>query len=539
MVGRGTYDGLGDYPANVQQWGQSTQTLTPAVSPLDHWNEQAGSMGLSLSFVIDYIAANPGVDVVLVPLAEGGTSFTAGDWPVPTGPLYNFAVTALNDLFAENPEFQLKGFLWHQGEGDVASGAPTYAANLDALIAALRANVNAATDTTPFICGGMTNGTIDRSNINAILADTPNRVPYTGFAVGNNLTLFDGTHFDAASLRTLGSRYYAQLAAAQVNVPKPPQQVTGLTAVAGDAQVTLNWTAPYSQQPITDYLIEVNVDGGGWGTVADGVGSGTSFVHTGLTNDMPHVYRVSAISVNGTGAASATASATPVGVPAPVDVEVVAFSRGESGTIATAGHTFTGLAAAPGMLVVGVASRGTQSVDCAHLRVTANGTPMTLLRSEIGGTLSDTRPEPGHVISMWGIENFTGASVDIVLTTANAVQRAGCVVWSVANATLVGASMQSRSAIATDTAVAGLTRNINVPAGGILLAYGNALNTESSFFSAGIDQRFTRVEVSSLFWHFAGDRLYPAGATAQPVTMTIGPTIPKRLFVAGAFAKKP
>jgi hypothetical protein len=513
MVGRGTYDGLGDYPAGVLQWGQSTETLTPAVSPLDHWNEQPDTMGLSLQFITEYAAANPGVQIVVAPMAEGGTGFYQGDWIVPSGPNYTWAVSSLNNLFAQYPAFQLKGFLWHQGEGDVANGSGAYAANLDALIDALRTNVTAASASTPFICGGLTSGTADRSVINTILSQTPDRRPYTAFAVGNNLTLFDGTHFDAASLRTLGSRYFAQLDDAVGNVPRAPNQVTGLTAVPGDGQVALSWTAPLSHSAITDYLIEVNIGGAGWTTVADGVGTGTSFTHTGRTNGVSHSYRVSAISANGTGAASATASATPVASPT---VTVLQFSSSQSSADA-ASYTFSNMPTAPGTIIVAFATSGGTGggLNAAPTSVTCGGSAMTKIGEQRYEDADGSAGEENRKISFWRISGQTGTSKTIVATLNATSLRAGIAVWSLGDANAAGAVFNGFADIGT----LAISETIDAPARGAVLAYCFQFGNPPEGTWTGIDNvrlPATAVDGSNPA-HLAGDKLFPSAVTGHAV----------------------
>ena len=90
-----------------------------------------------------------------------------------------------------------------------------------------------------------------------------------------------------------------------------PGQVTGLIVTPGDALNDLTWTAPPDGgSPITDYIIEAS-SGTGFSIVADGVGTATSFRHTGLINGLTYSYRISAVNAVGTGAASAVISGTP------------------------------------------------------------------------------------------------------------------------------------------------------------------------------------------------------------------------------------
>lgn len=110
-----------------------------------------------------------------------------------------------------------------------------------------------------------------------------------------------------------------------------PAQVTGLTITPGDGQNALDWTAPAANgSAITDYLVEVNIEGAGWTTVSDGTSAATAYTHTGLANGDEHVYRVSAVNAVGTGPASASASGTPsVSASAPAQVTGLVLTPGD------------------------------------------------------------------------------------------------------------------------------------------------------------------------------------------------------------------
>ena len=95
--------------------------------------------------------------------------------------------------------------------------------------------------------------------------------------------------------------------------PVKPDAPTSLLATAGNAQVSLSWTAPVSSgaADITDYVVEYQPSGGSWTTFSDGTSTTTSATVTGLTNGTAYDFRVSATSAAGTGNASSTATATP------------------------------------------------------------------------------------------------------------------------------------------------------------------------------------------------------------------------------------
>jgi cellulose 1,4-beta-cellobiosidase len=87
-----------------------------------------------------------------------------------------------------------------------------------------------------------------------------------------------------------------------------PAAPASLTATAGNAQVTLSWTASGSS---TSYNVKrATTSGGPYTKLATGV-TAASFVDTGLTNGTTYYYVVSAVNSAGESPNSAEASATP------------------------------------------------------------------------------------------------------------------------------------------------------------------------------------------------------------------------------------
>ena len=90
--------------------------------------------------------------------------------------------------------------------------------------------------------------------------------------------------------------------------PAAPGQPTNLTASAMPAIVELDWDSPVSDggAPITDYVVEFSVDAGDtWTTFADGTSTATLASLRGLTVNIAHIFRVSAVNSSGRGATSA------------------------------------------------------------------------------------------------------------------------------------------------------------------------------------------------------------------------------------------
>lgn len=240
-MSRVPFDGGADWPAGVFQYGRfapNDGVLIPARRPLEHWSQPvAGGIGWALQFSIEYRAANPDIDLVLVPAALGGTGFSDNRWN-PGDDLYADAVARVNALMAVRPEFSFRGILWHQGEADsfTAADAAAHQGALEAMIAAMRTDIAAAGPQTPFVAGGMVPALVaasaDRQRVQANLESLGSRVAHTAHAASTGLSaIADGVHFNAAAMRVLGSRYLAGLAEAALNDTLPVQgwQISGQT----------------------------------------------------------------------------------------------------------------------------------------------------------------------------------------------------------------------------------------------------------------------------------------------------------------------
>ncbi|HXC79179.1 MAG TPA: fibronectin type III domain-containing protein [Candidatus Acidoferrum sp.] len=118
----------------------------------------------------------------------------------------------------------------------------------------------------------------------------------------SNLVLFDGRNSSAPLTDTW-------------NRNTPPGVATGISGVAGNAQVTVSWTAaPNGGSTITKYLVTAS-PGGATMTVTGNPAASTGIV-TGLSNGTPYTFTVLATNALGTGVTSgASPAVTPVGPP--------------------------------------------------------------------------------------------------------------------------------------------------------------------------------------------------------------------------------
>jgi titin len=144
---------------------------------------------------------------------------------------------------------------------------------------------------------------------------------------------------------TIGRVYYYRVSAenafgesdlsdeVSVTVADVPGTVTGLMAMAGNASVTLNWTAPghTGGTPITGYLIYRGTQSGSesflWNTAF------LNYTDTELTNGQTYYYYVRVSNSNGAGQPSGEVSSTPLTTPyAPKELKA---SRADQATILT------------------------------------------------------------------------------------------------------------------------------------------------------------------------------------------------------------
>lgn len=115
--------------------------------------------------------------------------------------------------------------------------------------------------------------------------------------------------------------------------PRGPVAPTSLTATAGNAQLSLSWTAPATTHgTITNYLVEYTPSGGSASYVLTGSTS-ASYTLTGLTNGTSYTVRVAAVNFT-TGDYSGTATGTPNSVPLAISGSDTANWTG-SGTAAS------------------------------------------------------------------------------------------------------------------------------------------------------------------------------------------------------------
>ena len=164
---------------------------------------------LAESFAEAYARDN-GVDVGLIPCADGGT--TLNQW-MPGGPLYDNAVFTAKLAMRQST---LAGVLWHQGESDCSDqNSAAYKQKLEKIIASFKKDLSL--ENIPFIVGGLGDfmGKFYNNDnyliVNKALEDIAAEQEGIGFVSAKGLTPnADNLHFCSASLYDFGLRYYEE-----------------------------------------------------------------------------------------------------------------------------------------------------------------------------------------------------------------------------------------------------------------------------------------------------------------------------------------
>ncbi len=149
-----------------------------------------------------------GHKIGLIPCAVGGTSINV--WK-PSG--YDEATkTHPYDDMMKRLEYalkygSLKGVIWLQGEADSnPENAAGYLLKLEELINRLR--IKTGNPTLPFVAGELGRYKEMYNNINKLLKDLPNAVPFSALASSKGFTdIGDNVHLDSKSATEYGKRF--------------------------------------------------------------------------------------------------------------------------------------------------------------------------------------------------------------------------------------------------------------------------------------------------------------------------------------------
>ena len=228
----------------------------------------------------------------------------------------------------------------------------------------------------------------------------PTTASYTDSGVTNGTTYY----YVVSAVDSAGeSANSAQASAEPVAPAQVPAVPAGLVATAGNAQVSLTWTASGGA---TSYHVKRATASGGPYTQV-GVPTTASYTDSGLTNGTTYYYVVSAVDAAGESANSAQASAEPV---APAQVPAV-----PGGLVATAGNAQVSL--------TWTASTGATSYHVK--RATVSGGPYTQVGAPTASSYTDTGLTNGtkyyYVVSAVDAAGESANSAQVSATPAGTV----------------------------------------------------------------------------------------------------------------------
>lgn len=176
-----------------------------------NFDRPSSGVGLTSSFAASWRQDNEQNEIGLIPCADGGTSLD--DWAVGGALIEN----AISQARLAQRTSEIKGILWHQGESDCSpEKAKQYQEKFAFIIDTLRQELNIPE--VPLIIGGLGDFLpegifgqyfIHYSLVNRELEDFAQSHKNCYFVTAKGLAANpDGIHFNAASQRLLGIRYY-------------------------------------------------------------------------------------------------------------------------------------------------------------------------------------------------------------------------------------------------------------------------------------------------------------------------------------------
>lgn len=209
MAGRGEVTGkyVNEGNANVYMLNKNNEWVV-AKHPVHFDKPQVAGVGPGLAFALEMAKANKTIKIGLVPCAVGGSSIDvwktgAYDSATKTHPYDD----AMKRVAIAMQQGVFKGILWHQGESNsTPAGAAVYLPKLTTLIEQFRDSIR--NKYLPFVAGELGTYKDQYNNINTVIAQLPEKLPFTSVASSKGLKhKGDGTHFDSPSAEKLGNRY--------------------------------------------------------------------------------------------------------------------------------------------------------------------------------------------------------------------------------------------------------------------------------------------------------------------------------------------
>ncbi len=308
LVGEGTLsdDASQINPVKVPTSPKSLVATAGNAQVILTWSPPANSGGVPINNYSVYRGISPSGEVLLVNISP---VLTYTDIGLTNGQTYYYIVTAWNSVGESAPSNE-------------ASATPATVPSAPQSLTASSGNAQIGlTWTAPSSNGGrpILNYTLYRGTTSGgetLLTTLGNVLSYTDIGLTNGQTYY----YVVRAVNVVGEGPLSNEASATpATVPSSPQS---LVATAGNAQVTLAWTAPISDggSSITNYRIYRGTTPGGE-TLLTTIGNVLTYLDSSVTNGQIYYYQVSAVNGVGEGPQSIESSATPMDVPsAPRDL---------------------------------------------------------------------------------------------------------------------------------------------------------------------------------------------------------------------------
>lgn len=150
----------------------------------------------------------------------------------------------------------------------------------------------------------------------------------TSYTIGNYVG--SQLRIEVTATNAAGDTVVASVATTTV-AAQPAPAPTGITAVAGDHQITLTWVhlEQAGGAPIANYEVQYSIDSAAWTTVARSASTASEQTITGLSNGVGYKVRIRALNgANGWWGYVAGAAVVPRGLPINISAPVATGSAG-------------------------------------------------------------------------------------------------------------------------------------------------------------------------------------------------------------------
>jgi uncharacterized protein (TIGR02145 family) len=292
----------------------------------------AGNAQATVSFTVpssDGGSAITGYTVTSSPV--GGTGTGTGTMITVTGltngTSYTFSVVATNAVGSSSP-------------GVSSAVTPATVPDAPTIGSAVRGNAQAIVSfTTPSSTGGsaITGYTVTSSPAGGTGTGTGTPITVTGLTNGTEYT------FTVVATNVVGNSS-ASVASNAVTPATVPDAPTNVTAVAGNTQAIVNFTAPSSDggSAITGYTVTSSpAPTGGVPVTWTSTGTVTSITATGLTNGLSYTFTVVATNALGNSAASSASNSVTPAVPVCPSSQITDVDNNPYNTVAIGNQCWT------------------------------------------------------------------------------------------------------------------------------------------------------------------------------------------------------